>query len=224
MKITTLIIYMDDIVVIGNDGFGVARLKGSLAQEFEIKNLGFLTYFIGIEVVKAKQDIFFSQRKYVLDVLKESDMEGCKPCATPIKANHRLKEDDSERLIDAERFQRLMGHLIYLSLTHLDITHAVSVISQFMHAPIQDHMKAAYWVLRYLKGCLGKSLLYKRHGHQRVEVYTNADWVRSLTDRRFTFGYCSFVGDNLVTWRSKKQSVVARSSAVTEFTSMAHGI
>lgn len=80
-------------------------------------------------------------------------MEGYKPYATPIEANHRLKEDDNERLIDAGRFQRLVGNLIYLSLTHPDITYEVSVISQFMHAPTQDHMKAAYRILKYLKGC-----------------------------------------------------------------------
>lgn len=93
-----------------------------------------------------------------------------------------------------------------------------------MHAPIEDHMEVAFRILKYLKGCSGKSLLYKRHGHHYVEVYTDADWVGLLTDRRSTLGYCSFVGDNLVTWRSKKQPVVARSSVGAEFKSIAHGI
>lgn len=79
-----------------------------------------------------------------MDLLKEAKMTGCKPCLTPIEANHRLKEDDSERLIDTGRYQRLVGHLIYLTLTHLDITYAVSVISQFMHALTQDHLEVVY--------------------------------------------------------------------------------
>lgn len=111
----------------------------------------------------------------MLDLLKESGMEGCKPCTTPIEVNHRLKENDSERLIDAKRFQRLVGRLIYLSLTLLNITYAVNVISQFMHAPTQDHMKAVYRILKYLKGCPGMGLLYKRYGHHRVEIYTDVD-------------------------------------------------
>lgn len=87
--------HVDDSVVIGNDETKVAQLKGCLAREFEIKDLGFLKYFLGIEVAQEKQGIFLSQRKYVLDLLNESGMEGCRPCATHIEANHRLKEDDS---------------------------------------------------------------------------------------------------------------------------------
>lgn len=93
----------------------------------------------------------------------------------------------------------------------------LSVISQFMHASTLDHLKAAYKVLRYLKGCSGKGLLYKNSGHCRVEAYTNADWADSVTDHMFTSGYCTFFGGNLVTWRSKKQSMVDRSSTEAEF-------
>lgn len=117
-----------------------------------------------------------------------------------------------------------MGCLIYLSLTRPDITYVVSVINQFMHAPTQDHLKAEYQILRYLKGCPRKVLFYKKHDHHHVEVYTDVDWAGSLIDRRSTSDYCSFVGGNLVTWRSKKQYVVARSSAEAEFRSMANGI
>lgn len=138
-------------------------------------------------------------------------MTGCRPSATPIEANHRLRENDSEMLIDVGQYQSLVGHLIYLFLTHLDIAYAVSVVSQFMHAPIQDHLEAAYRVFKYLKGCSGKGILYRKHGHHQTIVYTNTDWAGSLTDRRSTLGYCSFVGGeggmrNLVIliWRSKK--------------------
>lgn len=151
-------------------------------------------------------------------------MEGCKPCATPIEVNHRLKENGSDRLIDAGRFQRLVGRLIYLSLTRPNITYVVSVVSQFMHAPTQDHMKAAYKIFRYTKGCPGKGNLYQKNVHHQIEVYTDADYASSLTDRRSMFSYCSFVGGNLVTWRSKKQLVIVRSSANGEFRSMAYGI
>lgn len=123
------------------------------------------------------------------------------PYATPIEVNHRLKEDDNERLIDASRYQKLVGRLIYLSLTKLDIAYAVSVISQFMHAPTQAHIEAVYRVLKYLKGCPGKGILYQKYNHHRVAVaaFTDADWVGSLTDRSSTSGYCSFVWGNLIT-------------------------
>lgn len=87
---------------------------------------------------------------------------------------------------------------------------AVSVVSKFMHAPTQDHLEVAYKVLKYLKGCPGTGILYRKFGHTQVEIYADVDWVGSLTGRKSTSGYCSLVGGNLLTWRSKKQSVVAR--------------
>lgn len=93
-----------------------------------------------------------------------------------------------------------------------------------MHAPPMAQMEAAYRILGYLKGCLGKGVFYAFHGHLRVEAYTDADWDGLINDRRSTSSYCTFMGGNLVTWRSKKQVVVARSSAEVEFRSMAHGV
>ena len=79
------------------------------------------------------------------------------------------------------------------------------MVSQFMHSPGPEHFDAAYRILKYLKGTPGKGLLFEKHGHLQVEVYTDADWAGSVIDRRSTSGYCTFVGGNLVTWRSKKQ-------------------
>ena len=107
--------------------------------------------------------------------------------------------------------------MIYLSHTRPDIAFAVSVVSQFMHDPHSVHMDAVIRILRYLKSRPDRGLLYSCHGNLRVECYTDADWVGSLDDRRSTSGYCTFVGGNLVTWRSKKQNVVTRSTAEAEF-------
>lgn len=98
-----MIVYVDNRVVTRNDEAEIAQLKGSLVKEFEIKELGSLKYFLRIEISRSKQGIFLSQRKYVLD-LKESRMIGCRPCTTPIKANHGLRENDNERLIDVSRY------------------------------------------------------------------------------------------------------------------------
>jgi hypothetical protein len=150
-------------------------------------------------------------------------MLGSRPACTPIEQNHRLANDSGEP-VDREQYQRLVGRLIYLSHTRPDIAFAVSVVSQFMHDPKTQHMNAVLRIIRYLKGCPGRGLLYRPHGNLKVECYTDADWAGSLEDRKSTSGYCSFVGGNLVTWRSKKQSVVARSTAEAEFRAMAHGI
>jgi hypothetical protein len=222
-KIVILIVYVDDIVITGDDADEIAHLKGHLAQEFEVKDLGNLRYFLGIEVSRGPKGILLSQQKYVLDLLQEAGMLGCRPATTPIEPNHRLISDMGKP-VDRESYQRMVGKLIYLSHTRPDIAYAVSTVSQFMHDPRSSHMDVVTRILRYLKGCPGKGLLYTHHGNLQVECYTDADWAGSLDDRRSTSGYCTFVGGTLVSWRSKKQTVVARSTAEAEFRSMAHGV
>ncbi|KAI3463728.1 hypothetical protein Pfo_020391, partial [Paulownia fortunei] len=93
-----------------------------------------------------------------------------------------------------------------------------------MHNPKQTHLKAVHRILQYLKGSIGKGILFRKGESMTLEAYTDADYAGSLVDRRSTSGYCTLLGGNLVTWRSKKQNVVARSSAESEFRSMAMGI
>ncbi|RVW12946.1 Retrovirus-related Pol polyprotein from transposon RE2 [Vitis vinifera] len=170
-------------------------LKKLLTKEFEIKDLGNLKYFLGMEIARSKKGIAVSQRKYVLDLLNETGMLGCKPAETPMDTTVKLEESDGSAPVDKGRYQRLVGKLIYLSHTRPDIGFSVSV-----------------------------GLFFQRTTKKEIEIFSDADWAGSVTDRRSTSGYCSFVWGNLVTWRSKKQSVVARSSAEAEFRAMAQGI
>ncbi|KAL5537662.1 hypothetical protein UlMin_045498 [Ulmus minor] len=180
-KIATLIIYVDDMVVTGDDHEEIESLQRHLASEFEMKQLGDLKYFLGIEVARTKND------------------------ATST---------------DKARYQRLVGKLIYLSHTRSDIAYAVCVVSQFKNDPRKPYMDAIERILRYLKSTPGKGLLFTKHNHLKVEGYIDADWAGSADNRRSTSGYFTFVGGNLVTWRSKKQPVVATSSAEAEYRGM----
>ncbi|RVW99728.1 Retrovirus-related Pol polyprotein from transposon RE1 [Vitis vinifera] len=126
--------------------------------------------------------------------------------------------------VDREKYQRLVGRLIYLSHTRPDIAFAVSVVSQYMHSPKESHLEVVYKILRYLKGSPGRGLFFKKSDSKKVEIYTDADWAGSADDRKSTIGYCTYVWENLVTWRSKKQSVVARSNAEAEFRAVAQGM
>nr|AAP46207.1 putative retrotransposon protein [Oryza sativa Japonica Group] len=177
----------------------ITRLKQNLSKEFEVKDLGQLKYFLGIEIARSPRGIVLSQRKYALDLL--SDTESGNP-------------------VNKERYQRLVGRLIYLCHTRPDITYAVSMVSRYMHDPRSGHMDAVYRILRYLKGSPGKGLWFKKNGHLEVEGYCDADWASCPDDRRSTSGYCVFVGGNLVSWRSKKQPVVSRSTAEAEYRAM----
>ena len=170
------------------------------------------------------QGIFISQQKCVTDLLAEIGKIGCKPVSTPLDPNHKLGEAKEEPVVDKRIYQRLVGRLIYLAHTRPDIAYSVSMISQFMHDPREPHLQAAYKVLHYLKGNPEEGILFKKNNTLALEACTDVDHASSLVDRRSTTGYCIFLGGNLVTWRSKKQNVVARSSAESEFRVIAQGL
>ncbi|XP_028097041.1 uncharacterized protein LOC114296914 [Camellia sinensis] len=148
-------------------------------------------------------------------------MLGYRPADSPIEVNHHLCSGVGD-LVEKERYQRLVGRLIYLSHTRPDIAYAVGIMSQFMHEPRAPHLDAVYRILRYLKSAPGKGILFSNHGHLRLEAFTDADWAGSIDDRRSISGYYAFVGGNLVTWCSKKQIVVSRSNVEAEYSDMAY--
>lgn len=151
-----LIVYVDDIIITRDDVKAFSDLKRRLEVEFDIKDLGKLKYFLGMEFARSKEGIFLNQRKYILDLLAETGMTGCKAVETPMDPNVKLKSVAEDEIVDKERYQRLAGRLFYLSHTRPDIAFAVSVISQFIHAPGAAHFEAIFRILRYLKGTPGK--------------------------------------------------------------------
>ncbi|KAM0028505.1 putative RNA-directed DNA polymerase [Helianthus debilis subsp. tardiflorus] len=222
--ITCLIIYVDDMIISGNDEEETRKLKANLFTEFQMKDLGRLKYFLGIEVLRSKQGIFICQKKYVLDLLAEPGMIDCKLADSPMIANKKLCMEEKAELVDKERYQWLVGKLIYLSHTRPDIAYAVGVVSQFMHQPQTTHMDAVWRIIRYLKGTAGHGVLFQCNKNLIIQAYTDPDWAGDKGDRRSTSGYFTLVGGNLVTWRSKKQKVVALSSAEAEFPGIARGL
>ncbi|XP_016207148.1 uncharacterized protein LOC107647592 [Arachis ipaensis] len=195
--ITCLIIYVDDMIITGSDAEEIEKLRRNIFTDFEMKDLGRLKYFLGIEVLQSSKGIFISQRKYILDLLAETRMVDCKSIDTPMQVNHKLKIVEGAILADKERYQRVIEKLIYLSHTQPDIAYAMGIVSQFMHKPQEDHMEAAMRIVRYLKGAPGSGIIFKRNGHLKVEAYTDADWADNQNDRRSTTGYFTLVGGNL---------------------------
>nr|GEZ07334.1 putative reverse transcriptase, RNA-dependent DNA polymerase [Tanacetum cinerariifolium] len=133
--VTCLIIYVDDMIITGNDKEEMTRLRTNLFKEFEMKDLGRLKYFLRIEVPRSKQGIFICQKIFVLDLLVETGMIDCKLADTPMLVNEKLYMEEKANLADKGRYQRIVRKLIYLSHTRLDIAYAVGVVSQFMHQP-----------------------------------------------------------------------------------------
>ncbi|GJY27865.1 putative RNA-directed DNA polymerase [Tanacetum coccineum] len=223
-RVTCLIIYVDDMIITGNDESEIKKLKEGLCAEFEMKDLGNLRYFLGIEVMRSQHRIFICQKKYILDLLAETRMDDCKPVDTPMITNQKLFMKTKAKLADRDMYQRMVGKLIYMSHTRPDIAYSVGVVSQFMHQPQVDHMHVVLRIVRYLKGTIGHGVLFKTNGHLNIQIFTDANWARDKGNIRSTLGYFSLVRGNLVTWKSKKQKVVSLSSAEAEFRGIAKGL
>ena len=165
--ITIMAVYVDDIVITGDDVEEIKCLKESLGKAFKVKDLGLLRYFLEIEIARLPKGIVLSQRKYVLDLLTETSMLGCRSCSTPIDKNYQISAQCGDPM-NKETYQRLVRRLIYLCHTRPDISYAVSVVSRYMHDPRTGHMEAVYRILRYLKGTPGRGLWFKKNGHLDV--------------------------------------------------------
>ena len=177
-----------------------------------MKSFGPIKYFLGIEFARSNEGILMTQQKYILDLLEETEHIQCRVIDTPIEVNHELRMDEKESRVEVSSYQKLIGKLLYLSHTRPDICYIVNVLSQFMHAPRTSQFQAANRVLRYLKRTLGLGITYKPTGKIDLILYIDSDFAGSKVDCRSTTGYCTIPGGNLVTWRSKKQSVVSKSS------------
>ena len=147
-----------------------------------------------------------------------------KPSSTLIDPNTKLGLCEEDSSTNKRYYQQLLGYLIYLNHTRLDMAFVVGLLSQFMHNPKETHLHVAHRVMAYLKGIAGQGLLFKRGGGTSIEVYIDADHGGSIIDQRSTFDYCTFLGGNLVTWRSNKQDVVSRFNAEANYQAISYGI
>ncbi|KAG9444876.1 hypothetical protein H6P81_016216 [Aristolochia fimbriata] len=187
----------------GDNLSGFSDLKTYLSSCFEMKDLGPLRYFLGV--------------KYASDLINRVGLSDNKTFDTPLELKVKFQLIDGEELSDPTLYQKLVSGLIYLSITRPDISYAVHVVSQFMLAPMSVHYAVVLRILRYVKGSLLQGLFLSSASPLTLLAYSDACWVGDVTDRRSTTGYSVFLVHSLISWRSKKQSTVSRSSTKGEY-------
>uniref|UniRef100_A0A2N9H369 CCHC-type domain-containing protein n=1 Tax=Fagus sylvatica TaxID=28930 RepID=A0A2N9H369_FAGSY len=218
--IAYLLLYVDDIVLTGNHPSFLTQLISNLSKVFELKDMGTLNYFLGLQIQRSSQGLTLTQTKYATDLLIKHNMLNCSPCKTPCVPHTRLSATCGKPLTDVHAYRSLVGALHYLTFTRLDLSFAVHQVCQFMNAPTDIHLIAAKRILRYIRGTIDHGLFYTP-GPISLSAFSDADWAGDPNDRRSTSGLLVFLGNNPITWSAKKQLTVSRSSTEAEYRALA---
>jgi hypothetical protein len=216
-----LLLYIYDIMLTTSSRALLQSIVNCLVAEFFLKDIGHLHHFLGMSVSRTPSGMFLSQRHYMLEILGRASMTDCNPCSTPIDTNAKLSADGPP-IADATDYRALAGALQHLTFTHPDICYVVQQICLYMHDLREPHLALIKRVLRYIKGTLDYGLKIVRSSTSNLIAYSDADWVGCSDTRRSTSGYAVFYGDNLVSWASKRQQTVSRSSAGAEYRAVAN--
>ncbi|XP_029127784.1 uncharacterized protein LOC114916044 [Cajanus cajan] len=216
-----ILVYVDDIVIASPNLATITSVKDMLHQYFKLKDLGDLKFFLSLELSKSKSRIFMCQRHYTFSILEDCGMLACKPSIVPMEASLKLHAESSVKLSDPGVYRRLIGRLLYLTISRPDISYTIHKLSQFVSDPHSGHMDAAHMLLRYLKHTTSQGILFKANSDTKIHVYVDADWGSYVDSRRSTTGYCVFFGNSLVSWKAKRQNTVSKSSVEAEYRSLA---
>ncbi|XP_019086200.1 PREDICTED: uncharacterized protein LOC109126803 [Camelina sativa] len=216
-----VLVYVDDIIITGVPSL-VQAFQFALAQRFSLKKLGPLSYFLGIEATRSSRDMHLMQRKYIIDLPTKTRMLDAKPVATPMVTSPNLTIDSSTPLSDAKEYRAVIGSLQYLSFTWPNIAFVVNRLSQFMHQPTDKHWQAAQHVLHYLAGTKSHGIFLCSDATLTIHAFSDADWGRAHNTYTSTNAYIVYFGASTISWSSKKQRSVSRSSTEAEYRAVAN--
>lgn len=215
-KILVVCIYVDDLIVTGDDKNMVEDFKMAMKNEFEMSDLGLLNYFLGMEIVQKEEGIFLSQECYAKKLLEKFNMKECKIMRTPLAPQGKI-QDEEEELADSKTYRSLVGGLLYLTATRPDLMFSASYLSRYLKEPKAKHFKEAKRVLRYIKGTTDIGLMYSAVKEPKLVGYSDSDWGGCKEDLKSTTGYCFSIGSAIFSWKTSKQDTIAQSTAEAEY-------
>ncbi|EOY19976.1 Retrotransposon protein, unclassified, putative [Theobroma cacao] len=210
-------LYMDDLLITDPDNHHLAEFKSQMMCEFEMIDLGLMSYFLGMEVVQAKDHVSLHQTKYAKDLLKRFQMSFCKSVGTSLSFGAKFSKEDGCAKANGQIYRSIIGSLLYLLVTRPDIMFATCLLSRFMQDPSVFHFTRVKRILRYIQGTLNFGLVYKKKESSQLIGYCDNDWAGSVDDSKSTSGFCFSFRSAVFTWNSKKQEVVAQSSTEVEY-------
>ncbi|KAK9677104.1 hypothetical protein RND81_11G121500 [Saponaria officinalis] len=208
------------MIVVSNNSKACVKFKAFLDRRFGIKDLGKLKYFLGIEVAHGGNGLFLNQRKYAMSIIEETGMKGAKTAYTPIQQRHNLALAKGYVLKDIMKYRRLVGRLVYLTITRPDLVYAVHILSQFVNEPRKEHWEATLRVVRYIKRNPDKGITFKRNSDLQLKGFCDSDYASCPLTRRSLSGFFVSLGESPISWRAKKQVTVAKSTAEAEYRAM----
>ena len=197
-------VHVDDMILAGTTDATIAQVKQNIAERFEVKDMGMLNYFMGMQVIQESGKVWIGQPTYTEKVLRRFGMGSAKPVDTPVDPNSKLvKATDVSELHN--QYQSAIGSLLYLSsATRPDITFAVNNVAKFSEKPTKEHRTAVKRIFRYLKGTVNFGLQYSSDASMECVGFCDADWAGDTNDRKSTSGYTFQMKGASVSWRSKK--------------------
>ncbi|GJQ97098.1 putative ribonuclease H-like domain-containing protein, partial [Tanacetum coccineum] len=215
-------VYVDDIIFGSTKKSWCDEFEALMKSRFQMSSMGELTFFLGLQVKQNKAGIFISHDKYVAEILKKFDLVNVKTGITPMETKVGLTKDEDAVDVDVHLYRSMIGSLMYLTASRPDIMYAVCVCSRFQVTPKTSHLNAVKRIFKYLKGKPHLGLWYPRESPFDLEAFSDSDYGGSNLDRKSTTGGCQFLGQRLISWQCKKQTIVATSTTEAEYVAAAN--
>jgi hypothetical protein len=212
-------IYVDDIIFGSTNQDFCEEFRKMIANKFEMSMIRELGYFLGLQIKKMKNGTFVSQGKYIKDMLKKFGMDDAKDISTPMGINRNLDSDASGNMVDQMMYRSMIGSLLYVTASRLDVMFSVCMCARFQASPTESHLKATKRILRYLKHTQNIGLWYPKGANFELIGYLNSDYAECKVETKNTSGTCQLLGRSFVSWSSKKQNSVTLSTAEAEYIS-----